>query len=423
MRSRSRGYDLFVKTLLSKGTIAILLGTGGVGKTTVAAALGVAGAMAHLETAVMTVDPAHRLRDALGLERLGGVPTRIAEKQLKAAELSTSLRLSAMMLDVKGAWDAIIERFVIDPRRRRDIFNNPFYRSLTAEFAGSEAFAALQQLYDVHQSGSFDLEIVDTPPAAHAFEFLQAPARMIRLLDSRAAKWIFTPTLSAGRFAMKLASEAARFVVRELERFAGSNVLSTISDFFAAAAESMDGIVDRLRKTEALLHSPAVRFVLVTTAEPDRLRQARDLIAEMNSEGLHLAAIVINRFLDERTFQSVADSSGGDPLGHLEAISELPGVTTDGAEASNGTAHLGRYLTQYRQQVLEQIERVAKFARTLPPNVKLALAPEIETGVRDLASLARVAGYMTGRSTALKALESAAARVRKHMHVRRTSRA
>jgi hypothetical protein len=96
-------------------------------------------------------------------------------------------------------------------------------------------------------------------------------------------------------------------------------------------------------------------------------------------------------------------------------------VTTDGPEASNGTAHLGRYFTQYRQQVLEQIERVANFARTLPPNVKLALAPEIETGVRDLASLARVAGYLTGRSTILKALESAAARVREHTHVRRAA--
>ncbi len=411
-----------MRELLTKGSIPILLGTGGVGKTTVAAALGVAGAIAHLNTAVMTVDPAHRLRDALGLERLGGSPARISENQLKAAGLSTSLKLSAMMLDVKGAWDAIIERFVTDPKRRREIFGNPFYRSLTAEFAGSEAFAALQQLYDLHQSASFDLEIVDTPPAAHAFEFLQAPARMIRLLDSRAAKWIFTPSLSAGRFAMKLASEAARFVVRELERFAGGQVLSTISDFFAAAAESMDGIVDRLHKTEALLHSPAVRFVLVTTAESDRLRQARDLIAEMNSEGLHLAAIVVNRFLDERTFISVSDSSG-DPLGHLDAIADFSGESMDGAEASNGSAHLVRYFQQYREQTLNEIERVAKFARAIPPSVKLVLAPEIEAGVSDLAALARVSSYMTRGGAILKALESAATsrrrgRARAHRAVR-----
>ena len=161
---------------------------------------------------------------------------------------------------------------------------------------------------------------MDTPPASHSFEFLQTPARLARLLDSRTARWLFTPSLSAGRIAMKVASEAARFVVRELERFAGGNVLSTITDFFAAMAESMDAIIDRLQKTEALLHSPAVKFVMVTTAEPDRIMQARELLAQMDAEGLKLSAIVINRFLDERTWSSVAvsgarllaESSGGD---------------------------------------------------------------------------------------------------------------
>src|SRR5579862_704395 len=295
-----------LKDLLTKGSIPILLGTGGVGKTTIAAALALAGASANLNTAVITVDPSKRLRDALGLARLGGQPTRIGARQLAAAGLDAHLQLSAMMLDVSGEWDAIIKRFVTDAKTRARIFDNPFYKSLTAEFAGSEAFAALQRLYDLHQAGAFELEVVDTPPASHSFEFLQTPARFIRLLDSRAARWLFTPSLSAGRIAMKVASEAARFVVRELERFAGANVLSTISDFFAALADSIDAIVDRLHKTEALLHSPAVKFVMVTTAEPDRIRQARELLAQMDAEGLKLAAIVVNRFLDERTFQEAA---------------------------------------------------------------------------------------------------------------------
>jgi anion-transporting ArsA/GET3 family ATPase len=409
-----------LKNLLIKGSIPILLGTGGVGKTTIAAALGLAGASADLETAVITVDPTQRLRDALGLERLGGRPTRIGVKQLRDAGLAPTLKLSAMMLDVKGAWDAVVERFVADPATRRRIFDNPFYQSLTMEFAGSEAFAALQQLYDLHQTGAFELEVVDTPPASHSFEFLQAPARMIRLLDSRTARWLFTPSLSAGRIAMKLASEAARFVVRELERVAGPSVLSTISDFFAAMAESMDSIVDRLHKTEALLHSPAVRFVLVTTAEADRLRQARELIDEMDAEGLSLAAIVINRFLDERTWHAIADSSrdsGGDPLGHLEEISELRKEAvdakwsrTDGAGAS--LARLIDYFEEYRQQTLDEIQRVADFARRMPAGVKLAIAPKIEAGVLDLGALSRVAGFVTSGIAILKPLEAAAAKLR-----------
>jgi anion-transporting ArsA/GET3 family ATPase len=412
---------LRLKDLLIKGSIPILLGTGGVGKTTIAAALGLAGAQANLDTAVITVDPTRRLRDALGLERLGGQPTRIGAKQLREAGLNPALKLSAMMLDVKGAWDAVVERFVGDAATRRRIFDNPFYQSLTREFAGSEAFAALQQLYELHQAGAFELEVVDTPPASHSFEFLQAPARVIRLLDSRTARWLFTPSLSAGRIAMKLASDAARFVVRELERVAGQSVLSTISDFFAAMAESMDAIVDRLHKTEALLHSPAVRFVLVTTAETDRLRQARELIDEMDSEGLKLAAIVVNRFLDERTWHAVAESSrdsgGGGPLKYLEEISELRKEVAssrssrdDGAGASLGK--LTDYFEDYRRQTLDEIHRVADFARELPAGVKLAIAPKIEAGVLDLAALARVAEYVTSGVAILKPLEAASARMR-----------
>jgi len=396
-----------LKDLLTKGSIPILLGTGGVGKTTIAAALGLAGATAGLNIAVITVDPAKRLRDALGLARLGGHPTRIGARQLSAAGLDGRLRLSAMMLDVTGAWDAIVERFVADPATRRRIFDNPFYKSLTAEFAGSEAFAALQQLYDLHQTAAFELEVVDTPPASHSFEFLQTPARLVRLLDSRTARWLFTPSLSAGRIAMKVASETARFVVRELERFAGGNVLSTITDFFAAASDSIDAIVDRLNKTEALLRSPAVKFVMVTTAEPDRIAQARELLTMMDAEGLQLAAIVINRFLDERTWSAVA-SQAGNPLSHLAEIRELRlSLSEDGADA-DGFGRLVRHFEEYRDCTLEEIERVAAFARDLPRGVRLAVAPEIEAGVLDLTALARVARYVTSSTAVLKPLQRAA---------------
>src|ERR1700722_686740 len=397
----------FLKDLLTKGSIPILLGTGGVGKTTIAAALALAGASAGLNTAVITVDPSKRLRDALGLARLGGQPTRIGTRQLAAAGLDPHLKLSAMMLDVSGEWDAVIKRFVTDPATREKIFDNPFYKSLTAEFAGSEAFAALQRLYDLHQSGAFELEVVDTPPASHSFEFLQTPARLIRLLDPRPARWPSTPPLPPSRIAMKVASNAARFVVRDLERFAGSNVLSTITDFFAAMAESMDAIIDRLQKTEALLHSPAVKFVMVTTAEPDRIRQARELLSQMQSEGLKLSAIVINPFLDERPWSAVADSADR-PLSHLAEIAELrSSLAKDGADA-NGFGRLVHHFEEYRDRTLNDIERVAAFARELPKGVKLAIAPEIEAGVRDVAALSRVAGYVTSGTAILKPLESAA---------------
>ncbi len=375
-----------MKHLLKKGSILILLGTGGVGKTTVAAALGLAAAEAPLDTALITVDPARRLREALGLSGLGGTPTRISERALRSAGLDPKLKLAAMQLDVKGAWDTMVERFVKSPATRKNILENPFYKNLTEEYAGSEAYAALQQLYDLHQSDAFDIEIVDTPPAAHAFEFLQAPARLARLLDSRAARWLFTPSLSAGRFAMRIANTAARFVIHELERFAGGNVLSTISDFFEAAAEAVDAMVDRLHKTETLLHSPEVRFILVTTAEEDRLRRARELIAEMEAEGLTLSAIVINRFLDEETWSDVMKHPGVEPS-RIKNIGKLRPSMENGLSA-NGVVD---FLEEYRSRAIDDIARVEHFVRELSSKVTVAIAPEIEVGVRDLAALARVA--------------------------------
>ena len=402
-----------MKHLLKRNSILILLGTGGVGKTTVAAALGLAAAGQHLNTAVITVDPARRLRDALGLHRLGGSPTRISASALRSAGLDPAMRLSAMQLDVKGAWDAMVERFARTPAARRKILENPFYKSLTEEYAGSEAYAALQQLYDLHQAGAFEIEIVDTPPAAHAFEFLQAPARLARLLDSRTARWLFTPSLTAGRIAMRLANQAARFVVRELERFAGSNVLSTIADFFHAASEAIDAMVDRLHKTEALLRSPEVHFVLVTTAEEDRLRRARELIAEMEAQGLTLNAIVINRFLDEESWSAMLRRPGAEPR-PLEVIRKLRASIKADGENHRGIDGVVDYLEEYRTRSLEDLARVENFAHHLPAKVRLAVAPEIEVGVRDLAALSRIAHYLVVPVGSIKAPPREATAHRRH---------
>jgi len=396
-----------VKDLLKKGSILIVLGTGGVGKTTVTAALGIAAAERNLDTALITVDPARRLRDALGLKRLGGRPIRLSRGQLAAGGLDPALKLSAMMLDVKGVWDMMAQRFAPDAATRRRILQNPFYERLTAEFAGAEAFAALQQLYDLHETGGFELKIVDTPPAAHAFEFLEAPARFTRLLDSRAARWIFTPSLSAGRLAVKVASQAARFVVRELERFAGGRVLSSVSDFFAAASESVDAVVDQLRKTEVLMRSDAVRFVMVTTPEADRLVRARELIEEMKADGLSLSAIVINRFLGERSLRQAARGSAGSGLEYLDEIRSLESALADDIANRNGTGAVMAHLVRHREQTRDAVVRVAEFASQIPPQVKLAVAPELGMeAMQDLRGLHRIAGLMTSGIDIVRVLEN-----------------
>jgi anion-transporting ArsA/GET3 family ATPase len=397
-----------LKELLKKGSILIVLGTGGVGKTTMAAALGLGAARAGLKTALITVDPARRLRDALGLETLGGKPTGLGRNRLTAAGLDPSLQLSAMMLDTKRAWDDLIERFTADESARERILHNPFYRQLTEQFAGSEAYAALSQLYDLHSSGDFDLIVVDTPPAANAFEFLQAPAHLTRLLDSRMARWLFAPYLSAGRLAMKLASGAARFVVREMERFAGATVLSSISEFFTAAQQTVDGVVERFQKTEALLHSGSVHFVLVTSAEEQRLRQARTLIEEMRTERLNLSAIIMNRFVDEEIWHYLAGNRQGKPPG-LEAIKSLREEFGQSLDRHPGLDALVKYLADYRSRTYRDVVQAAGFAQGLPAGLKLTLTPEIRSGVLGLEQLAQFANYLAQPRLKMARLKALAA--------------
>jgi anion-transporting ArsA/GET3 family ATPase len=407
-----------VKELLKQGSTVILLGPGGVGKTTVAAALGIAAAREGRNTGVITVDPARRLRDALGLERLTAEPTQIDSRRLAAAGLDPRLKLSAMVLDVKGAWDSLIQRFVKTPAARERILKNPFYRSLTEQFAGAEAYAALEQLYDMHCAARFDAEVVDTPPAAHAFEFLEAPKHLIRLLDSRAARWLFMPYAAASKAAFGIAGRATRFVVSQLEQFAGMRTLTSISEFFGAAAEAADSIVDRFRKVDAMLHSASVHFVLVTTTEEDRLREALALVQQMETAGLRLGAIVLNRMLDERSFDALlaAPRRIPDHLAEIPALRrelhlEAPAPETGGGGKldadARGLDSIVRHLEDYAANQRHEIERAARFARELPHHVELAIAPEIDVGVRDLKALAKVGAILSETGIGRRFLEDA----------------
>ncbi|HUY20337.1 MAG TPA: ArsA-related P-loop ATPase [Candidatus Binataceae bacterium] len=378
-----------VKEFLKPGHTIILLGTGGVGKTTIAAAIGLASAGLSRKTALITIDPARRLREALGLRRLDDRPTRIDRRRLERAGLDPGLGLYAMVLDVKRQWDALVERFIADPAARKHILANRFYRSLAGQMAGSDAYAALEQLYDVHDSGRFEVAIVDTPPAAHAFEFIQAPGRIARLLESGPARlFAAAPSLPGSRLALGLASRAARFVIAELERFTGTEVLSSITDFFSSAAVATSALADRFRKAEAMLRSPTVHFIIVTTAEPDRLSHARELIDELEREGLCAAAIIVNRFLDEEAW----DAPARDYRRPTAPMAELSAAADRDPELHAALD----YLQSYQRGIEAAAIRVEQFARELPDHIGLAAAPEIAIGVADLAALKSVATRLLG---------------------------
>jgi anion-transporting ArsA/GET3 family ATPase len=395
-----------VKELLKKGAIVVMLGSGGAGKTTMAAALGLAAAREGLNTALITVDPARRLRDALGMQRLSAKPTRLDKRRLLDAGLDSSVRLSAMMLDVKRTWDTLVHELVTTPEARCRILENPFYRSLTEQFAGAEAYAALVQLDELHRSGQFDIQIVDTPPAAHAFEFFEAPRHLVQLLDSPAARWLFAPETALSRNALTIANRAARFVIAQLETFTGTHTLSAISDFFGLAAEAAAALSERFHKTEAMMHSASVSFVLVTTPTEDRLHEALEMATKAQRHNFSLRAIVLNRMLDERMFAELRNTRR--PPAHFAEIARLRRVL---GENDPKLGALVGYLESYREQKILEVEQAVRFAHELPPHIALAIAPAVDLGVRDLRSLAALSSILASSTSGRKLLDNAANRL------------
>jgi anion-transporting ArsA/GET3 family ATPase len=398
-----------VKKSLRKGATVIVMGPGGVGKTTVAAAIGLA-ASHRFATGVITVDPARRLRDALGLAGLSSRPSAIDAKRLKAAGLDPGLRLSAMVLDVQRTWDGLVERFVASPAARRRILANSFYRGLSGQFAGAEAYAALEQFYELRTSGTFETIVVDTPPAAHTFEFIETPANLMRLLDSRAARWLLASRNRSKHNPLALAGTAMQFVAAQLERFAGVKMLSAVGEFLTATMEAAELLSDHFRTIAGLLRSRSAEFLLVTTAEPSRLAEAREVITRMEADRLHLRTIVLNRWIDERSFASLCGGSEALPV--LRTSANLHAAIAADTRRDDRLRALAGFLDQRAADLRARIEAAASFARALPPRIKFIVTPEFEAGPGDLAGIKRIADLLViggGReilASAVKALKA-----------------
>ncbi len=396
------------------GSIVIVVGPGGVGKTTVAAALGVAAAMAGQETAVITVDPARRLRDALGLSGAASRPVRLDRRRLRAAGLAPGLPLAVIALDVKAVWDGLFQRFVPDAESQRRIFANAFYRNLTERFAGAENYAALELLHELHERRRFALEIVDTPPAMHAFDFIEAPDHLARLLDSKTARWVLQRAdAAAKRPGLHLGGRAARLIIEQLERVAGAHPLSAIAEFLAATGGAADAIRQRMGATAALLRSPAVRFVLVTTAAADRLREAGAIARQMKATGLRLGLVAINRLTDESTFDALrtAPDRTAQLLRELAILRATIGTNQRGTgkRAHAADAAMVAYLEDYLTEQAAALRRVALFSRALPARTAVTALPEIAGIARELNGIARLAAILAADWGGRGLLDAAAA--------------
>lgn len=289
-----------IEDSLREASVLVCTGTGGVGKTTISAALALEAARRGRRTLVLTIDPARRLANAFGLDSLGSAAVRIPPDAISpAAGPADPARgepfLEIMMLESQQAFDQLIHRLTPDDATRGRILENRIYRHLSQALAGSSEYAAMAEVQALVEAGRHDLIVVDTPPAEHAIEFLRAPGRLQDFLDSRFFHALVRPAMSASRFSMRLFARPLHRALGLLERIAGLGFLEDLTELLQALDGLAAGLADRARRVEALLFSPQTRFVLVCRALSSSEATTREVLADMADLGAPLAALVVNR--------------------------------------------------------------------------------------------------------------------------------
>ncbi len=359
-------------SLLASQGLVICVGSGGVGKTTTAAALGIAAATAGRRTAVLTIDPARRLRDALGITTLDGEPHRVP---LARHEPAARGLLDAMILDTKRTFDDLIRRYAPTEAAAERVLQNRIYESISTALAGSQEYMAMERLHAIATARTYELLVVDTPPTQHALDFLEAPERLIALLTSRAAAILQNPSLILAREGSRIAQAALTAVLRGLERFTGFEMLRDVAEFVGGLEQFSAGFQERAATVARFLREPATSFLLVTTAEAARVAETLAFHRELLRTGLPFAGFVVNRVLPPSLL-------GTPPFPDVERVAE-PDVA------------LGRKLLAVHRRfaALVKAER-AEIAR-LRAAAPAALVVEVPLATDEPSSLARLVTLST----------------------------
>ena len=281
-----------VAELLEGKRVCVCGGSGGVGKTTTSAAIALGMAAAGLKVGVVTIDPARRLANALGLAELDNEPRRVETERLERHGLEMAGELWAMMLDPKRTFDELIERIAPDPERAAEIKRNRVYAELSTAVSGSQEFTAIAKLYDLDQQHEFDLLVLDTPPSRNALEFLNAPGRLSSFLEGRALKAFIRPT----GLGMRVLGRSATPVLAALRRVTGVDLLADLSTFFQLLGDMTGDFSLRAAEVERLLRADTTAFLLVTSCQHAPLDEAIWFHRTLVEGGFPFAGVVVNRF-------------------------------------------------------------------------------------------------------------------------------
>ena len=352
--------------------IVVTCGSGGVGKTTTAAAMGLRAAAAGRRTVVLTIDPARRLAQSMGLTELDNTPRRVKDADGE---------LFAMMLDMKRTFDEVVSAHST-PERAAQIFANPFYQALSSSFAGTQEYMAMEKLSQLAETGEWDVIVVDTPPSRSALDFLDAPQRLGRFLDGRMIRLITMPARAGGRAYLKVLTAGFTVFAKILSRILGGELLQDVSSFVAALETMFGGFRQRAEHTYALLKAPGTAFVVVAAPEPDALREASYFVERLNSDGMPLAGLIVNR-----VHHCVAGLTARRAEAAADALAEK-------AEADLALAEAALRVHVETALAAEHDQRMARRFAAAHPDVPTVAVPALPTDVHDLDGLRRIGALL-----------------------------
>ena len=370
---------LDVDALLDDPTTEIIVccGSGGVGKTTTSAALALRAAERGRKVVVLTIDPARRLAQSMGIEQLDNTP-----RPVPGVGATSGGSLDAMMLDMKRTFDEVVESQA-SPEKARQILENPFYVALSSSFAGTQEYMAMEKLGQLHRQaladGRYDLIVVDTPPSRSALDFLDAPERLSSFLDGRFMRLLLAPAKGGARFM----TAGLGLVTNALTKIIGAQVLRDMQTFVTAFDTLFGGFRARAQRTFVLLQAHGTAFVVVAAPEPDALREAAYFVERLTEEQMPLAGLVVNRASQATTDISAEAASA--------AAERLEGGDAD------LTAGLLR-LHADRVRIVQREGRLRGRFATTHPDVATAVLPALPTDVHDLDGLRRVGELLADQS-------------------------
>ena len=292
-----------VGELLAENRVCICGGSGGVGKTTISAAIAMGMAAEGRKVAVVTIDPAKRLANSLGLEELGNEPRLVDPAVFEAAGVEMKGELWAMMLDAKRTFDEVIERLAPDERTRDEILANRIYQELSNAVAGSQEYTAMSKLYDLDRDHDFDLLVLDTPPSRNALDFLDAPDRLTQFLEGRALQVFLRPT----GLATRIVGRGTGVVFSVLKRVTGVDLLQDLSVFFRSLGGLIDGFKERAKQVNALLADSETVFLLVTSPEREPIDEAIFFWRKLKAARMPFGGVIVNRVHHDEAPDADAD--------------------------------------------------------------------------------------------------------------------